>query len=246
MSRHRRLVGLLGVGVAVACCGVGVAWAAVTPPAGTPDLALMVLQPADLAPGAVSGAQGYVAPPKGLTAQYAADFTTASSPDGVNYSLLVDDVAVGPTASASSAYFVAQRKSIASTKGRRGIVRSILHSAAKADHLKAKDVKFSAAGSAGVGTSSYIETLTISTKHRKLREILLVFDDGTAEADLVLAGEVNERIPRSDATGLATTLNMHIESVLATGATGPSGASGASGLSGASGVSGTSGASGSS
>ena len=151
MSRHRRLVGLLGVGVAVACCGVGVAWAAVTPPAGTPDLALMVLQPADLAPGAVSGAQGYVAPPKGLTAQYAADFTTASSPDGVNYSLLVDDVAVGPTASASSAYFVAQRKSIASTKGRRGIVRSILHSAAKADHLKAKDVKFSAAGSAGVG-----------------------------------------------------------------------------------------------
>jgi hypothetical protein len=165
MSRHRRLVGLLGVGVAVACCGVGVAWAAVTPPAGTPDLALMVLQPADLAPGAVSGAQGYVAPPKGLTAQYAADFTTASSPDGVNYSLLVDDVAVGPTASASSAYFVAQRKSIASTKGRRGIVRSILHSAAKADHLKAKDVKFSAAGSAGVGTSSYIETLTISTKH---------------------------------------------------------------------------------
>jgi hypothetical protein len=241
MSRHHRLVGALGVGAVIACCGVGVAWATVTPPAGTPDLALMVLQPADLAPGAAIGAQGYVAPPKGLTAEYSGDFTTASSPDGVDYTLLADNVAVGPTASASSTYFVAERKSVASTKGRRKIVRAIVHSAKKADHLKAKDIKFSGAGSAGIGTSSYVETLTISVKHNKVREVLLLFDDGTVEAELLMAGEVNERIPRSDATALAATIDMHIQSVLATGTTGPSGVSGASGTSGASGASGASG-----
>ena len=51
--------------------------AAVTLPAGTPNLAQSVIQPADLVPGAGRGPQRYIKPPAGFTAEYASTLTGA-------------------------------------------------------------------------------------------------------------------------------------------------------------------------
>lgn len=227
----RRLSLPIALGTTFALAVAGVAGAAVvTPPAGTPDLAAMVLQPGDLAPGAVLGAQGYIKPPSGLTAEYDSSFTSAATPDGVSYLLLSDNVALASTTTAASDYFDGERDAFDTSKGRKLLVRDIIARAGKKSVLKAKDLKFSAAGSAGVGTSSFIETLTISVKHTKSREVIVLLNEGTVNVILALTGKINESVPHSDAIALAGDIDTHIDAVLS--ASGASGASGTTGVSG--------------
>ena len=56
MKSRRRICIALGASLTLGLTGVAVA-ATVTPPAGTPNLAAMVLQPGDLAAGAVAVAR---------------------------------------------------------------------------------------------------------------------------------------------------------------------------------------------
>jgi hypothetical protein len=191
----------------------------------------MVIQPGDLAPGAVLGAQGYVTPPSGLTAEYDSSFTSAATSDGVSYLLLSDNIALAPTPTTASAFYVGEREAFDSSKGRKLVVREIIKQAGKKSTLKAKDIKFSDAGSAGIGSSSFIETLTITVKHAKAREVIVLFEDGTVDAILVLTGKANESVPHSDAIALAGDIDTHIAAVLS-GSTGASGASGSTGASG--------------
>jgi hypothetical protein len=152
MIRRRSLPIALGTTFVLAVAGIAGA-AVVTPPAGTPNLAAMVIQPGDLAPGAVLGAQGYVTPPSGLTAEYDSSFTSAATSDGVSYLLLSDNIALAPTPTTASAFYVGEREAFDSSKGRKLVVREIIKQAGKKSTLKAKDIKFSDAGSAGIGSS---------------------------------------------------------------------------------------------
>jgi hypothetical protein len=196
----------------------------VTPPAGTPNLALMVVQPTDLVPGAVIGDQAYVQPPSGFTADYGSDFTTASTSDGVNYSLVLDYVALAPDPTTADTLYAGEQAFEQSRKGRKFIVKSIIRAAGKRSHLKAKNVKFSAEQSAGVGQSSYEETITVAAKHIMVSEIYLIFQEGNVVASLELVSEADKPVPGTDATTLAAAMDSHIKSVLAaSGATGATG-----------------------
>jgi hypothetical protein len=223
MSRSIITLTLAG---AITLANVGSAGASgvVTPPAGTPNLALMVLQPADLVPGSVLGDQAYIAPPTGFTAQYGSEFTSASTPDGVNYSLVLDYVALAPDVSTATTFFNVEDAYVDSRKGRKLITKNIIKAAGKKAHLKSKNVKFTGEQSAGIGTGSYVETITVKAKHQSVQEVYLIFDDGTVCTSLELVGEVNKKVPESDATTLATAIVAHIGSVLAVGGT--TGASG--------------------
>lgn len=217
---------VLGAAMVFASASAESAAAAVTPPAGTPNLALMVVQPSDLVAGATLGNQEYVQPPTGFTAQYGSEFTSAATPDGVNYSLLLDFVALAPSASTASALFTSQQAYDESSKGRAQTVKDIIKGAGKHSRLKAKDIKFSQAQSAGVGTSSFEETITIKVKHTSVQEVYLMFVDGTVDTSLELVGVANKPVPESDAVTLAGAMLSHINTVLATGSTGASGVTG--------------------
>jgi hypothetical protein len=227
MTRRRRLSVTLGVVAALASAGTALG-AVVTPPAGTPNLALMAIQPSDLTAGAVIGGQNYVTPPTGFTADYGSYFSTSATPDGVSYYDLEDYVALAPSSTLANEFIAAETQSVTSHKGRKAFVKASIKQAGKKAHLVAKDFKFSGAGSMGVGTDSFVETLTITVKHKKVREVLAWFNVGSVSASLLLVGETNEKIPQSDAILLATAMDTHINAVLS-GATGPSGTTGASG-----------------
>jgi hypothetical protein len=221
MKLARRSLPVVLTAVLLALSSTSPASAVVTPPAGTPNLALMVIQPADLVPGAVIGDQAYVTPPAGFTADYGSVFSSASTPDGVKYALLEDYVALAPSATLAGDFFADQQSLFDTTKGRKDLTKEIIKDAGKHAHLKPRDVKYTDAGTAGVASSSFIETITIRARHAKLQEVVVLFADADVEASLVIAGTTDETIPQSDGVGLSTTIDSHIHAVLAgTGATG--------------------------
>jgi hypothetical protein len=229
MNRRRLAVGL---GATFVLTGGGVAAAStfITPPAGTPDLAAAVLQASDLPSGSVASSQGYVKPPTGFSAEYDGGFSPASTPDGVQYSQIIDGVAVAPTTTTVNSFFKQQRKQFASTKGRKAITREIIADSSRSEHLKKSDVKYTLAGNASIGSDSYGETITIKIKKKKLREVVLLFAEDNAEVSLLLTGVLGGAVPESDASTLGTTILDHLQTVLgASGASGTTGTSGASG-----------------
>jgi hypothetical protein len=214
--------------LAVGAAPAALAAAPVTPPADTPNLALMVIQPADLVPGAVISAQHYVTPPprSGLTAQYSSGFSTASTTDGVSYAGLTDTVAIGPSSAAASGLFADEAKLFGSARGRAILRRAFVKSTAKRLHPKASDVTFGAATAAGVGSDSFIETVTYKLHHTTVHQLIVFFDDGALYGGLALTGKNNEQIPQADGVSLAGTIDAHIHAVLGTtGSTGTTGAS---------------------
>jgi hypothetical protein len=224
MKSRRRICIALGASLTLGLTGVAVA-ATVTPPAGTPNLAAMVLQPGDLAAGAVAGTQRYVTPLSGFTAQYDGIFTTAATPDGVGYYLVSDGVSLAPDASVVSTLFGAEKAFFNSKKGHKLVDKGIIQDAGKKAHLKASSIKFKDRGSIGVGGGSFLLAIGISSKHTSIHEDLVLFEQGTVYVELVLTGKPGKSIPGSDAVLLATAIDSHVNSVLAsTGTTGLTGA----------------------
>jgi hypothetical protein len=223
---RRRLPIALGATFVLMGGGVAAAATFITPPAGTPDLAAAVLQQADLPSGAMALQQGYVMPPAGFTAEYDGGFSPASTADGVQYTDIIDAIAVAPTAATANTFFLKQRKQFASTKGRKQITKEIVSDSARKDDIKPSDVKYSLAGNADIGSDSYGETITIKIKKKKLREVVLFYVYDDAYVSLVLDGLVGGAVPESDASSLGTTVLGHLQAVI--GASGASGTTGAS------------------
>jgi len=225
MKSRGRICVVLGASLALGLSGVAVA-ATVTPPAGTPNLAAMVLQPSDLAAGAVVGTEGYVTPAKAFSAEYDSSFTSAETPDGVSYDQLADGVSIAPSASQASGFFTAEAAFFDSKKGHKLLDKGIIASAGKKAHLKASNIKYKAGGSVGVGGDSFLESIGVSTKHASIHEDVVLFDQGTIYALLVVIAKPDEKLPTSDATALATAIDSHINSVMASsGSTGSTGTS---------------------
>jgi hypothetical protein len=225
MTSSRSACAALVLVVVLSCAGAALA-AAVTPPAGTPNLAAMVLQPSDLAAGAVAGQQEYVRPPTGFSAQYDAGFTTASTPDGVRYYSISDFVSIAPSAVTVSTFFARETKVFRSKAGHKLLDEAIIEAAGKKAHLKARNIKYADDGGVGVGQSSFLETIGVSVKRVSVHEDIVFFQQGTVYGFVTVAGEPGEQIPTSDTTALASAIDTHVTSVLgATGATGTTGTS---------------------
>lgn len=224
---HSRRSRCAALSAALVVTGASAAVAAsVSPPAGTPNMAAMVIQPSDLAAGAIPGQQGYVAPPTGFSAQFDADFKTASTQDGVTYFSLSDYVALSPSATTVSTFFGDETAVFRSKAGHRRLSAVIIAAAGKKAHLKARNIRYADLGSVGVGQSSFAEAISVHAKHVSVHEDVVLFQQGTAYGFVVMAANPGEKIPTSDASLLATAMDSHINSVL--GATGVSGSTGTS------------------
>jgi hypothetical protein len=226
--RSRRSVPVaLGVTCALALAGVATA-ATVTPPAGTPDLSQVVIQPTDLAPGAVVGPAGYQSPISGFPAIYANEYRNASTPDGVTYYDVDDSAFLGSSPTDASLFLNAEKAYFKSQKGQKQLKKIIIKAGGKA-HLKAKDISFGGGASAGVGTASAIFTERVATKRYKDNESIVLFTEGDFYSAVALTATANERIPLADAVGLATATDTHIKALIAAGSTGASGTTGTTG-----------------
>ena len=222
MIARSRIAAALGAALTFGAAG-GVALAAgtVTPPAGTPNLAAMVVQSADLAPGAVAAQQGYVTPPKNFSAQYDAGFTSAATSDGVSYYSISDEVAIAPSAATVGDFVGLETQLLRTKAGHKLLDRVIIKVAGRKAHLKAKDIKYRALGSVGVGQTSFLETIGVASRHVSVHEDVVLFQEGTVYGSVTLTAKPGEQIPQSDATALASAMDAHVDAnVGATGATG--------------------------
>jgi hypothetical protein len=222
----RRAIALAGA--ALLAGGVAATAGAVTPPAGTPDLAQMVLAPADLTASEGVSGTGYITPPDGFGAAYAATLLPSATSDGVKYFSVTSEVAVAPDAAAASVQLAAEQAQYYSPRGRRQFVRAIVKLSPKhgRDHLAVRDFAYSGVGSAGIGDGSWIETLTVTVRHRSVQQVYLVYITGTYYVYVNLVGTRGEVVPQSDAVALGHAVAAHITSVA--GATGSSGTTGTS------------------
>ena len=221
--------------------------AAVTLPAGSPNLAQSVIQPADLAAGAGRGPQRYIKPPEGFTAEYASTLTGAGARDGTRYTQLRDFVALAPEPTLASDLYAGEQTQLASPLGRRRLIRELVLALGAKHGLRARDVRIGTAVTLGIGSGSFAETVRVRLSDVFIEETLIAFVDGDVYAGLALTGTLDEPLWMRDGRALANTLDAHIHAVLGTtGATGPTGSSGATGATDASGASGSSSASGSS
>jgi hypothetical protein len=222
MTRRRRLAVLLGIAVPLGTAGVALA-ASVTPPVGTPNLARMVVQRSDLPAGADCrgfGDVGYVTPAPGFSAAYQGDCRTHLTFDGLPGMRLEDSVAIAPLATTAHAYYAGQVKFFDTRLGRRLLIGEYIANASAAQRLTPADFHFSGAASAGVGTHSFVETLTITTHqaHRVNRNpavIVLFVVDRAFVATIDLSGATrDEPVPQSAAIALARLVDTHIQTVL--------------------------------
>lgn len=229
--RSRTASGLSATIAVFGAADAALAATTVIPPAGTPNLAQMVLAPADLASSDGVAGSGYITPPHGFSAAYAATPSPSVTSDGVKYASVTSEVAVAPEVSDATAQLAYECSHYYSPGGRRRFVRAVVKASPKhgPDHLTASNFAYSGVGPAGIGDGSYIETLTLHAHHHRVQQVYLVYVTGTYYIYVNLAGTVNEAVPQSDAVALGRAVATHIVTVLAGGGT--TGASGTAGTS---------------
>ena len=227
--RPRTAVALVATIAVFGASDAAFAATTVNPPDGTPNLAQMVLAPADLASSDGVAATGYITPPQGFSAAYAATLFLSVTSDGVKYASVTSEVAVAPALSDATAHLAYEYSHYYSPGGRRRFVRAVVKVSPKhgPDHLTARNFAYSGVGPAGIGDGSYIETLTLHEHHRRVQQVYLVYVTGIYYIYVNLAGTVNEAVPQRDAVALGRTVAAHIVTVLGGGGT--TGASGTAG-----------------
>ena len=221
-NTRRRALGLAVALLLTSAVGIASA-AAVVPPAGTPDVSAMAVQPTDLAPGAVVGRDGYQTPPAGFTADYRRVFTTASLTTNGTQFMLDNQVLLAPTSSLAQFYLSLDRIVYGSKKGRLTLARAIVHDAGKRGGITVRDVHFSKLKPIAAGSGSFMETVTVHGRHSTASVDLVVIGAGQVAAQLVLSA--GQPLPGQVPTTLAGDIVCHVTTVL--GATGPTGATGA-------------------
>ena len=238
------------VAIAAACVTVALAAGvaqAVTPPAGTPNMAAMGVQRTDLGAGTGTGEGGYAKPQTGFEAAYTRTFGVAQSRSGGSPFALESELELAASASTVLSV-VREQKILYSTKAGRALLGSvILSSAPKKDKITLKSLLFSKPTALHVGSDSFIESLSVKVKGFTEIVRFATFGEERVEAALIFAG-IGTIVPDSTVTALAADVAAHIRRVLSqhapsgsTGSTlsvgiieptGPSGATGASGATG--------------
>jgi len=225
----RRRIASLAAALAVVALGVLVASAAaVTPAPGTPDLALMTIQPSDLAAGAKPAVGAYGTPPKNFAAVYERSYTSAATNAGVALFGLDTEVLLADTEGAANGYFALERSIYNSKRGRSLLAKVIAQDAGK------KGVSITAAGfgkfrSLGVGTESFLQPLSLKIKNVRAAADFVVLRVGSVVANVTTV-LVKPKRALAVARQLAGDVAAHIAAVL--GATGSTGASGSTGSTG--------------
>lgn len=202
------------------------AQAATTPPAGTPDLALMTVQPADLAAGARVTVDDYVAPPANFTAEYARHFTNAQPPGGGPTFALDTELALARSSAVATVALAGERRIYGTKAGHQLIASALIAAAGSRARIRRRDVHFSKIVPIAAGSGSFYMPVRVRVNHRSVFADFSVLGEGTIVANLTYVS-LSQRLPTSLVAGLATAVTGRIASVLA-GATGSSGPTGTS------------------
>jgi hypothetical protein len=235
MNRRPRILAAVAV-AAIAAGGLSIAVAqALTPPAGTPDLAKMGVQSSDLGPGSTLLGGRYVKPSKHVIAVYDSGFGPASTTAGVALAAVTSGVALADSTADGRSLFKAYRLIFTSKFGRVALAAEIVKGAGKLSGVTLKDVHFGKQVSAGVGAQSLIQPLTVAVKHKGTAADFVVLRIGAVLASVTVI-VTRPHLPSSIATTLAKAVGSHIDAVLAAiGSTGSTGATGSTGSTGATG-----------
>ena len=241
MSRPSRTIAA-GIAAATLAGALAVAaTAAVKPPSGTPDLAAMTVQPADLAPGAHSTVDHYTKPPGGFTAAYDRNFSLVRSTGGGPAFVLVSSVALAQSAHDARHFVAAERRLFTSPLGRRLLGSILVAAAGKRAHVTVGDVRFGRIDTIAPGQGSFLAPMSLKVARRSVYGDFVGLGEGPVAGTLFLI-TIGPHLPKGVATGLAAVVDGHINDVLGrSGATGPTGATGVTGVTGTTGATGTSG-----
>ena len=231
---RRRTVSLAALLAAVALGVLVASAAAVTPPAGTPDLSMMTVQAGDLAPGAKLGVNAYATAPKSFTAAFDRSYTTASSNSGVLLFGLDTEVLLSQTSGAAGHFFSLERSLYRSKRGRTLLAKVIEKDSGK-QGVALKNVRFGGFRALGVGAQSFLQPISMRIKNVNAAADFVVVRVGGVVVNLTVV-LVDPRRSLSVAKEFGGDVASHITTVLgATGATGATGTTGASGTTGATG-----------
>ena len=225
---RRRSIWLAMLGVTVAFAVAVATAAAVSAPAGTPDLSLMTLQAGDLAPGATVATDDYATPPKNFTAAYDRNFAAAKTPAGLRLLALDTQVLLGESAAAATGLFARERGLLRSKRGR-SLVTKVFESAPAQNGARITKVHFEKFRRLALGSDAFLQPVLLHVKHRHFAADFVVLRDGAvvSTVSLVLT-DPTQALPV--AVQLGTDVSDHITAVLAaTGSTGSSGATGPTG-----------------
>ena len=224
---RRRTVSLAALGVAVAFGVLVASAAALAPPAGTPDLSQMTIQPSDLAAGAKIGVDAYAKPPANFAAEYDRTFTVAATKAGVRMFGLDTQVLLANTPAVAVGFFTLERGIYRSKLGRR-LLSKALESDTGKNGVKLTQVHFEKFRALALGSQAFVQAVLLKIKNVKAAADFVVLRDGSVVTTLTVV-LVQPKRTLAVATELGKDFVTHITAVLAaTGPTGPSGATGAS------------------
>jgi hypothetical protein len=227
MGRRPRLLGAAVATIAGGLLAAGIAQA-VTPPAGTPDLAQMALQPSDLGAGATPSRSGYVAPSGYIVADYQNNYNAVSTTAGTKLTGISTEVDLVNSTAHAQALYKEVRLIFASKLGRRLLADRLVKETGTGSGVTAKDVRFAKQKVLGLGDASALQPFSVRVKRGTVAADIVIVRVGDVLADLT-AVVVKAHLDPAIATGLAGDVASHITAVLAAGSTGPTGATGATG-----------------
>ena len=198
---------------------------AITPPSGTPDLAAMTVQRADLQPGSVTTINAYETPPAGFLAVYERDFRLAQTAPGGTLFALETQVQLAASTAIAQRIVALERVEFGSKAGHMVIEAAIVRSAGSGSGLKAKDVHFGAVARIAPGRGSFDERVTLRLGARTVTSEIIEVGEGPV-LDLLVAVTPGTHVPSSLSKTLAADVARHIRTVLASSSsTGSTGAS---------------------
>ncbi|HEX2703528.1 MAG TPA: hypothetical protein VHM72_08860 [Solirubrobacteraceae bacterium] len=180
---------------------------------GTPDLAKMTLQPADLGPGATLLVNSYVDPGGGLhlRAEYFRAWGAASTTGGVKLEQLQTQVTLATSTTWAHTVFNQIPGIYGSSGGRGSLITEV--DAGNGSSTTLKDARFSKLRSISVGQQSMYVSATIATKGSTLAAGFAWVRVDAATAFLVV---VAPKPPLADSVtiAIAKTVAAHMASVL--------------------------------
>jgi len=208
---------------------------ALTPPAGTPNLAAMTVQSTDLQPGSIITIDAYQTPPAGFVAVYERDFRIAQTAPGGTLFALETQIQLTASAAIAERVIGLERTEFGSKAGHQLIESAVVRSAGAGSGLKAKDVHFGRVVRIAPGRGSFDERVTLRLGAKTETSEIIEVGDGPVLA-LLVAVTPGTHVPASLSLTLAADVARHVKRVLASPPSLPSrpGPTGASGTTGAS------------
>jgi len=174
----------------------------------------MVLQPADLTPGARVTKQGYKEFGHGLVG-YEREFGGATTASGARLVVVYSEADLAASVEEATAVFAAVKVVVRSSSFRQQFVRQVIQSAGRRAHVRPRDIRFGPVRSLGVGDDSALVPVTVQVRRVRFSADMMFMRVDRGLGNITLIGVPRAPISLSDATTLAGKMAAEMRSGLA-------------------------------